>query len=247
MALSLLCSVFGFIISYRIFLDSFLDFHFSEELKKKIFKILFSIFILLYLFESTSSILLWISALGVILMIKVSPMIMRFYLSKSLSESFLSIVDEIILNIRSGKSFRASLLNVTQSRSGLLRNLLFEIYHAVTSNHNPFSKTSKHHLKQFISDLKEIDASQTKALNQLSALRRNLKINYDLKRKLSLASQQADAQTAILTVLQVLLLIFVSAKFGFIENLQLILVSSFLFTIGIIGAFFIKRGFRWKT
>jgi|GEM_PF-6346546 len=246
MLICFLCSIAGLVISYRRFLELFSDFHFSEDLNLLAFKFLFSLFTVLYLVAPKNPSMVWIISVVVVFIVVVSPMFLRIYLKRLTSESYLALLDEIILNIRSGKSFRVSFLNAIENRNGILKNFLHEIYYAVTTPNHRITESCNPKIKKIILDLKEIDASPTKSLNQVSVLRRNLKVEYDLIRKIQISSQQVDGQTAVLSALQLILSVLVTVKFGFIENLHLLLISYFLFAIGLVGVVCIKRSFKWK-
>jgi len=81
----------------------------------------------------------------------------------------------------------------------------------------------------------------------VKALRRQLKLMEDFRRRSGQVTEQMKMQALIVTALYLGLLFFVIKQFGFKNHQSLILISGFIFLIGLLWIFLIGRRMKWKV
>jgi hypothetical protein len=84
-------------------------------------------------------------------------------------------------------------------------------------------------------------------VDQLRALRKEIKMLEDFRRRSGQVTQQLKMQAIIVTALFSALLLFVIKQFGFQEHRNLIFCTSSTFILGLISIFWMGRRFKWKV
>ena len=245
MFINFLISAIGFVVAHRILANIVTEF----ALNQKIFIIL-NIFCVLALATSiffvTHPLTLWI-LIGILLItLKFFPRFMRFFLLKRLAQGLIPFFDHVILGLQAGKSFRQAMNSAIEAQAGWQRNQLRDLYNSiVTSEIKIVLKSAL--LKDLQAELLAIDRSQNRCVEQVKALRRQLKLMEDFRRRSGQVTEQMKMQALIVTALYLGLLFFVIKQFGFKNHQSLILISGFIFLIGLLWIFLIGRRMKWKV
>lgn len=245
MLIQFLISVIGFMFAHRILANIVTEF----ALTQKIFVLLHLccvVILALALFFITSPITLWI-LIGILLItLKFFPTFLRFFLLKRLSQALIPFFDHVILALQAGKSFRQAMNSAIDAQAGWQRNQLRDLYNSITTSEVQIVLRSAL-LKALQAELVEIDRSQNRCVDQVKALRRQLKLVEDFRRRSGQATEQMKMQAIIVTALYVGLLFFVIKQFGFKNHLPLISFSLFIFVAGLLWIFLIGRRMKWKV
>ncbi|WP_413576310.1 hypothetical protein ACLVWU_18170 [Bdellovibrio sp. HCB290] len=195
---------------------------------------------------SDSAVSLWLFIGILLISLKFFPDIFRNFLSRRLSKAVIPMLDNLILGIQAGKSFRQSLHMAIESQRGWQRNQMREIYNWIVSSENSIvAKAAR--IKDLQEELFEIDRSQTRTLDQVKALRRQYKVEENFRRRSGQVTQQIKMQAIIVTALYGALLAFVFVQFGFMNHRFLIICSLFMFVLGLVIIFSVGRRMKWKV
>ncbi|QLY25385.1 hypothetical protein [Bdellovibrio sp. KM01] len=204
----------------------------------------FAIALIAAITQSTVS--LWLFFGILLISLKLFPEIFRIFLIQRLQFAVIPMLDNLVLGIQAGKSFRQSLHMAIESQSGWQRNQLREIYNSIVTSENKIAVKSAV-IKDLQAELLEIDRSQTRSLDQAKALRRQYKVEENFRRRSGQVTQQIKMQAIIVTALYGALLAFVFAQFGFMNHRFLILGSLFMFVFGLFIIFSVGRRIKWKV
>jgi Flp pilus assembly protein TadB len=160
---------------------------------------------------------------------------------------FLEALQLIILKMKSAKSFRQSLSEVINESDFSLQTRLSEIRDIVV-----FSQQEKRVLRHPFIDLilqefTNVDQNPHAAIRRLQIFRDRLQVEADFRRKSVQALKQIRAQSIIMSVLYLAILVFVSHEFGFVRNRNMILSSTLLFVCGLVWIHRGGRSLKWKV
>lgn len=246
MIISISVSIIGFMSTSRLLKLVFRDFFFPRKIQIFWSSILMTLVLILLFYFFNRPFLLWIGLVLLSVFLLLLPYLIRQTLEKRTKDLMIPFIDEIVLNIQQGRSLRGSIEQGLKKQNGFFRSQIHELYNSIlfpasnTQFKSPF-------LKKICHELTQIDRSQSRCLEQIKMLRRQLRIQENFRRKSRQVSQQSRTQALILTVFQMLLTLFVISKFGWSENFELIITSTFLFLLGLILIFWIGRFSSWKV
>jgi hypothetical protein len=241
-----LISVVGFSIVHRILSSIAGEFALTQR------NFVVASVMCLLIFVSSSALLhnepfiLWLFIGILLITLKFSPNILRFFLERKLMTTVIPFLDAVILGLQAGQSFRSSLHVAIESQQGWIRNQLRDLYNSVVMSDEVIDLKSAL-LADLREEFREIDRSQMKCVDQLRALRRQLKMREDFRRRSGQVTQQIKAQAIIVTALFCALAGFVIAQFGWKEHSKLILLSSLVFILGLTMIFLIGKRFKWNV
>ncbi len=247
MLIVFLVSTIGFLIVMRTFYQVAGLFGFSKQATMTIFVSLLGLIIFAVLLLHSRPFLLWIFIGIILISLNFSPLFLKFILIRSMKKRLIPLLDQVILGLQVGQSFRSALLSAIEEQNAWFRRQLLEIYNAMITTQGASSCLSSPFIEELKLDWTEIDRSQNKIVDQVKALRRQIKIMEDFRRKSGQVTQQIKMQAIIVTALYTALLIFVSSNFGFFTNLKLILFSAAIFLGGLTWIFMIGRKMTWKV
>lgn len=244
--ISFLVSLLGYWIAIRTVSQVATEFSISIKHQQIVSAIIMIIIVVLMGSTKSSSLTLWLF-IGILLKsLKCFPIILRILLNRRIRRTLIPYLDLVILNVQSGKSMRVSMAEAAEIQDGWIRNQLKEVHLYVFADEaSPPAKSAL--LKRFSIELHRIARSQSKYFEQLKALRRELKMQEDFRRRSGQVSQQLKAQAIIVTALYLALLGFVIVQFGFNENRNLIFLSAAIFKSGLFSMFMIGRRMKWKV
>ncbi|MGZ3770322.1 MAG: hypothetical protein ACXVCP_11925 [Bdellovibrio sp.] len=238
-------SLIGHALAHRILLSMAWEFAFSQHLIRLL---LVSNLVVIGFFtvSGVSSPTLWLFIGILLITLKFFPVILRFFLINKLRSSLIPFLDCVILGLQTGKSFRVSLSTAVDSQSGWVYHQLKEVVESLRISENVTGIKSAL-LKDLQREFVEIDRSQTRCVEQIKALRRELKMYEDFRRRSGQVTQQIKMQAIIVTALYLALLTFVITQFGFKPHRFLISMSFIIFSGGLLWIFSVGRRMKWKV
>jgi len=161
------------------------------------------------------------------------------------SEDFCHLIDELIIQMKSGMSFRTSLKAISARQDWFLSFHLNLLQNAMTSGIYEQSCAPKE-LRESFYELFCCNSQSHNSISRLTALRHRLRVLSDFRRRSGQATVQIRAQALIMCGLYLATVVFMSRQFGFLQIADAVLVSGVLFTIGSIWMMKIGRNQKWK-
>lgn len=171
--------------------------------------------------------------------------ILNFILRHQFQQNLVNFIDEVILLMMTGKSFRDSFLHLTTNSQHFFHVKLRELF-AVGNFQTQFANSKHKELIQIAELVQSIEKNPHKSIDKLRAFRRQLHWAISFKRKSKLATTQIRAQAMILSFLYLALFVFVAHSQGSQMN-SVFLPSLILFLLGLISLFLLGRRQKWKT
>lgn len=237
---------FGFMFALRIIQFQILRKPLSEAISKKMVRLQILFFWMLTILSPWISVpvlcfLLFVPNLAAHRLDQILNLILRHQFRQKL----IQFVDELILLMMTGKSFRDSFLQITTESQTFFSMKMRELI--LTNNFPGQTRTAINSDLQTVAEfVHSIDKNPHKALDKLRAFRRQLHWSILFKKKSRQATVQIRAQATILSALYGGLLFFVFNEHGMKVN-SVIFPSLFLYFSGLITLFLIGRRQKWKT
>lgn len=160
-----------------------------------------------------------------------------------LRANFVSILDEIILEMRIGRSFRESFQKSSLGQPVWVQKLFDELLTAFVLR-QAISAREINDVR--VAELREVFLTSLKQLDRLRSLRRRLKIEMDFRQKSRKALIQVRMQSVVLSFLFVPLLIYQLLNRSWDEQKWIVLMSSVLFVSGAWWIVWAGRRYQWK-
>lgn len=244
--LSILISVIGSFIGSRQIHRMSLQLG-QIRTKRLLLQIIFSSAIILgTIFFLEEPHFLWVFQFLILASIFWTPALFVFFSTRIFRDSFIDILDQIILGMHSGLNFRSAFKAVIQNESGFIKVQLQDILNQIVFPES--SKISKEKsIERIVLEFRDTDKSTSKSLEQLKFFRRQLRQEQEFRRKESQIKESVRAQMAILMILYLALSTFVINRFGFGENKKIILLSLALFVSGLILMNVLGGKRKWKV
>jgi Flp pilus assembly protein TadB len=162
-------------------------------------------------------------------------------------KNFLELLNQIILGMSSGLSFRQSFDQAKRRWDFSTQQKLTEIMGHVAFSQQTSAAPANLFLKSVVEEFSLVDQQPHRALQRLQSFRHKLKLEQDFRRKSGQVTQQLRAQALILSLLYLFLLIFIAWQMGLTKYFRLTMASISLFGLGILLILNIGRRFRWKV
>lgn len=245
MLILLLVSSIGYSIVHRSLINISREFAFSQDLIR-VLSLSNLVVISLITLSTGSSAVVWVFIGILLLSLKLIPRLLRVFLLNRLRKALIPFLDAIILSLQMGKSFRSCLYSAIEIQDGWVKHQLLEIYQSMSLAENVIAAKSAL-LADLQKEFRLIERSQTRCLEQVKSLRRELKLLDSFRRRSGQITQQIKMQALIVTALFLSLLIFVVRQFGFFEHRFLVFFASGTFLIGLIWIFFVGKRMKWKV
>lgn len=188
--------------------------------------------------------LLWLYSPTVIVLI--SKYLLRKHRENQFQKHFLFFLNNILLKMKGGNSFRKAFLSVNHSNNEFFREKFKQMYNFVAFSQHVTTELQTGFLNEVLVELKAVDSQPHKAIQRLENFRRKLLIINKFRQKSGQVLRQIRLQALILTGLYVALFIFVTLNFGIQKHLNLVILSIFAFLLGLVGVFFMGRRMKWK-
>lgn len=244
---SILISIFGHIIVIRT-----LKFLISIQIipkvsfKKQNFMSLTLNLILFFIFYRRID-LMWVIYFAIFMVPFLVLCIQEQTRKKIFQRNLISILDNLIIQIRTGKSLRDAVLETAAQLKDPLRYYLHEMSSAMEFSSNLESKIKDPLFSETLSELVHIHRAAHKQIDRIKTFRRKVKIEEDFRRKSGQVSMQTRAQALVLGIIFCGLLLFTLTVHGFAGNESIISSALALYFIGLILLFRIGRGYKWKV
>lgn|GEM_PF-1474625 len=246
MLILFLVSLLGHALVHRTISAVAREFAFSQHLIRTLSLMNLAVICFITACSASAPATLWLF-IGILwITLKFFPPILRFFLLKRLRSALIPLLDCVLLGVQTGKSFRSSLHAAIELQTGWVRHQLLELYESLQMSENVIAMKSAL-LKDFQAEIIAIDRSSSRCAEQVRALRRELKMQEDFRRRSGQVTQQIKMQAIIVTALYGALLAFVIAHFGFEKHRSLVLTSFIMFAGGLVWIFLAGRRMKWKV
>ncbi|RYZ75511.1 MAG: hypothetical protein EOP05_07645 [Proteobacteria bacterium] len=240
-------SIFGFAFAIRIS-DHFIERNlFDRSAMTKIGTAYLACVIALSSFLPHSRTSLWLALFTPLL-------IFAFSLSSSVSRrslnfkrDVLSALSVVILKMKSGRSFRQSLLETTSECSPHLRAKLTEIINVVAFSQQNKLVSRDVFVRELVDEFMLIDQQPHASMRRLNVLRDKLRIEEDFRRRSGQVLSRLRAQSLVMCGLYLAVFMFMIWKFGWQRNVQALTISMLLFSIGVMWMWIGGRRLKWKV
>ncbi len=162
------------------------------------------------------------------------------------NESLVSAMDAILLSLKSGKSFRDSLgeISTAEAQYGFY---LKEIASLILLRQTFSIKNSDPKIQRVYFELKMADQSTHRIADRIKSFRYQLKVEENFRQKSRMATLQARAQSIIVGILYFLALIFDFVNFSKNLDFKFIGISFLLFIFGTFWIWNLGRSHQWKV
>jgi hypothetical protein len=247
--INFLVLVIGFIYIYRTILNISSLQKFPEVFLNLFFRWLMYINIVLtvlHLFLSTAFV---VSAITLqILTLQNLENLFNLYLRRQFSPELMRFVDEIILTMSTGRSFRDAFSSVCQQNNSYFIKKVLEIQKSaqISSSETQLSWQDEPKFLDLWHLFRSLEQNTSKQLEKLRAYRRQLFWEQNFRRMSTQATSQIKAQAIVLSVLYFCLLGYV-LKTTAGSIVRWILVSLLLFFTGLLSLYLLGRRKAWKT
>lgn len=244
--LILMISTIGFLIGVRMIQNLSQSFSFLEKYKSKliIFELMIVLLLMFFLYEMPEK--FWFSAFIMLLFNFLTPKILIYYFKMKFDSKLLEILDQIVLEMQSGKNFRFAFQTLIQNETNFIKVQLSEI-----QNHLLFPERSTKNyekgLARVICEFKMIDQAQAKSLDLVKFFRKTLKQEKEFAAKTKQMKEAVLIQALVLSILYFALLIYVLSQNEWVNIQKIIVTSGLFFILGQFLIFKIGRKKKWKV
>jgi Flp pilus assembly protein TadB len=183
-----------------------------------------------------------------ILLLQNLELIFNLYLRHRFEAELIKFIDEIILTMSTGRSFRDAFVSICQQNESYFTKKILEIHKS--SQLNTIINIKNWQNEPKFLDLwhlfRAIEQNTHKQLEKLRAYRRQLYWEQNFRRKSAQATSQVKAQAFILSGLYIALLIYVLKTTGG-NIVRWILISLMLYLTGLLSLYILGKRKPWKT
>ncbi len=246
MIINFVSSIFGQLLVNRIFSDISSEFLLSSHQSKQIQRTIFVILAAQTYLLRSSQIKHWLFIGILLISLKFFPRIFNFFLEKRFKNNVVRLLDELILEMKMGRSFRFSLKIIAEKTSGWMGHQIKIIVQNLEKDEPSISVKSAS-VADFERMISLIDKSNSKNLDRVIGLRNHYKMLQNFRRRSGQVSAQIRMQAIIVTILYLSLLTFVIVQFGFMKQQKLIFCSISMFLLGLFVIFYVGRKLKWKV
>lgn len=175
-------------------------------------------------------------------------LLFNLYLKHKFEAELIIFIDEIILTMSTGRSFRDAFVSICQQNESYFIKKILEIHKS--SQHNTINDIKNWQGEPKFLNLwhlfQSIEQNTHKQLEKLRAYRRQLHWEQNFRRKSMQATSQVKAQAFILSILYIALLIYVLKTTGG-NIIRWILISLILYLTGLLSLYILGKRKPWKT
>lgn len=212
----------------------------------------FIIFLSLFLLVAFSTLyyqpgVLWICFGIFFISLRVFEKIFPLFLSQHFEKHVPSLIQVLVLSMKSGKTFRQSLMEVRNQHSGWMQAQLAEIHSQLSLPNEDGIDMKVASVKAFTEELKQIDGASSRQVERLHMLRRAYQMRMDFRRRSGKIRQQVNNQSIVMGILFVGVAIFSVFQFEMHLLLPFLISAVTFFVVGVAGAQFLGRSFKWQA
>jgi hypothetical protein len=243
-------SILGFALATRTFAHFIARDFVDRALMTKIGTAYFATTLALIFFVPTSRFSLWCALFFPLAMLAFSLSAYVSRRSRIFQRDALAVLSILILKMKSGRSFRASLVEATSECDPRLRVKFSEIASVVA-----FSQQEKSHekdqndpfMRELIEEFRLIDRESHSSLRRLTVLREKIRVEDDFRRRSGQVLARLRAQSLVMGVLYACVFAFMCWHFGFRDNARALCLSAMFFSCGAAWMWAGGRRLTWKV
>ena len=240
-------SFFGLVIVFRNVFRVFTTYFSTNWHEKlKFISILLVFSLLFFLFSKEKDVFIFIFFCFSLFSFFFVP-IMHFFLEKKLKDNFCHFLDEMILYIKTGKSFHTAFLECIEKSDAFMQQKMRNVLGILEYHDSKSIDELRGFSKELVFALKKVKNSNDHQLIRLEEFRRKLKIESDFRHRSGQATAQIKIQAIFLVGIYIALLFLGSQFFSRPEISYWQALSLPLFLLGVFLMIFLGRRFQWKV
>ncbi len=236
--------LFGISFGFRIAGIAITKLNLDTNLRIKIEYIVIFLMVICAFVSFYSLILYWWIVALLIFVGLVTIFVTLYVQKKKLRQDFVFFVDKIILQIKIGRSLRASLEKSVEDTPLRSRVVLRGIVNSVLLNQNWVCSTELE--REIYEEIASWYGMNQKILYRLTEYRSQLQLEERFRRKSEQLIHQVQIQISLLLLMYLLMTFFIFQRFSIFEHLSSWFVSLGLFTCGIGVFYYLTRRKIWK-
>ncbi|PWU16634.1 MAG: hypothetical protein C5B49_10385 [Bdellovibrio sp.] len=164
---------------------------------------------------------------------------------KRFSRETLEFYDELLLELRIGRSVRSAFEHIQQDRRFSFYTQ--ESIQCVLKGNNPASAFKNSQMKNRIMELRRLLDAGGRIVERVQFLRRNHRIQEGFRRRSRIATQQVRSQAAVVVLLY-LGLLAIQLNAGTVRLFSIwVMAGNLLLMLGLISLRWVMRSFKWKV
>ncbi len=244
MWLTFLVSYIGFLVLIRMN-SLFVNSIGTSEKKLSVFALFFSL-ILSFLAEvfAFSALITWMTVTFLILVSPLATIYLKKTREKQLPQRCLQCLDHILLVLKAGGSLRSAIEQIESVERSWFKPFLGELKRSIQFKSH--AQSNSQWFKTWSREILEIESSQVKTIDQLEALRRQMRSEIYAVKKISQVTSGPRFQAWFMFALFIALN-FYTLGGGFDKNLMpLLILAWILFISGILLTLLLMRSIKWK-
>lgn len=245
MWLSFLVSYIGFLVLLRMN-SLIINSIGTSEKKLSVFVLFFSL-ILSFFAEvfAFSSLFTWMIVTFLILVSPFATIYLKKTREKQLPQRCLICLDQFLLVLKAGGSLRAAIEQIESTERSWFKPFMGELKRSI--QYKSQAQTNSKWFKSWSKEILEIETSQVKTIDQLEALRRQIRSELQAKKKISQVTSGPRFQAWFMSALFIGLN-FYSLGSGFDKKIApLLILAWILFISGILLTLLLMRSIKWKV
>lgn len=176
---------------------------------------------------------------------------LSFWIRRRRQEQFRTqlsgFIDRTALLVSTGIPFRQSLEQSAAQSAPSFRRQMIQVLEVVFFSEKRQEQSQTPGLHELVEEIRRIDRSGQKTLQNLRSFRRKLRIEDEFRKKSGIALARLRSQSALLGVFYFALGCYVIKSFGWKSSLFWLGISSFFFVTGLIWINLGGRRHRWKV
>lgn len=244
---AILVSFLGFAIAFRTSRHLIEQNFFEKSEMTKIGTLYICAFLALLKLLPHTHLSFWIAVFAPLFVVALVLTVLIKRRSLHFRNSLVAVLALISLKMKTGRSFRRALSEVTAESEPRLRVKLSEIGSVVVFSPQKGMPHADPFISSFVSELILIDQQPHAATRRLAVFRDKLRIEDDFRRKSGQVLARIRAQSIIMTGLYVALASFIIWKFGWKTSFHIYLLSAALFSVGLLWMWRGGRNLKWKV
>ncbi len=247
MLFAFVVSVSGLLFAHRTFTHFTEQNLFDRALMTKIGTTYFACVIALIIFVPASRFGLWFALFFPLAIAGVALSACVSARARNFQKDVLGVLSILILKMKSGRSFRSSLIESTSECDSHMRAKLSEIASVVAFSSQAKTTQTDPFVRELIDEFRVIDQQPHSSLKRLMVFREKIRVEDDFRRRSGQVLARLRAQSFVMCGLYLAVLLFMVAKFGWAPNARVLLISILLFLIGVAWIWFGGRRLKWKV
>lgn len=244
-ALLVLVSFIGFLLCSHALACLEKKFALDERWRARMHTVLWMWLLCIEYFSVKQPNFFWFVIFLHVILLALSPLILYVFLRRKILENQIIFLTGVILNMQSGKAFRASFRSAMIGQPKWFARQIDDVWYCMM-NHEIHPQLSFPEMTEFAREVIRVDHTQAKIIDQLRRYRDHLKMVEQFRRRSGVAATQAKSQLLVLTLMYLALLVFVVSEFGFSGNQIWFFSSGTLYLVGIFVMYRISRSFKWR-